>query len=342
MAVTLKQIAEAAGVSRGTVDRALHNRGRVNEDVALRIRQIAEELGYQPNKIGRALAMARKTLKIGVIVQSAETPFMGMLLKGVKQAKKSLHEMGVEMLVKQLPSVSVEQEIQCIDQLLDEGINGLALLPTDDRRLCARINQIVTQNGIPIVTFNSDISDTKRMCFVGLDNFRSGQTAAGLMSLALRHEGKVLPLTGHLTNAAHKQRVNGFFSEIHKNFPSIELLPLQSCFDKDDYACEITLHILQENPDLKGIFVAANGQTGVCRALAESGYTDKVCVITYDLTPQNRQHLLDGFLDIVIGQDAFTQGYQPAILLYDYLFAGKKPEKEYLYTDILIKTRYNL
>ena len=45
MAVTLKQIAEIAGVSRGTVDRALHNRGRVSPEVAARLRQIAQEQG---------------------------------------------------------------------------------------------------------------------------------------------------------------------------------------------------------------------------------------------------------------------------------------------------------
>ena len=48
MPVTLQQIAEAAGVSRGTVDRALKNRGRVNAEVAERIRKIAKEMGYQP------------------------------------------------------------------------------------------------------------------------------------------------------------------------------------------------------------------------------------------------------------------------------------------------------
>ena len=48
MAVTLQQIAEAAGVSRGTVDRALNNRGRIRPEVEERIKRIAREMGYQP------------------------------------------------------------------------------------------------------------------------------------------------------------------------------------------------------------------------------------------------------------------------------------------------------
>ena len=57
MAVTLQQIAEKAGVSRGTVDRALNNRGRIRPEVAEKIRKIAQEMGYRPNRAGKALAL---------------------------------------------------------------------------------------------------------------------------------------------------------------------------------------------------------------------------------------------------------------------------------------------
>ena len=70
MAVTAQQIAELAGVSRGTVDRALHNRGRVNPEVAAKIHKIAAELGYKPNLIGQALVKSRREFKLGAILQS--------------------------------------------------------------------------------------------------------------------------------------------------------------------------------------------------------------------------------------------------------------------------------
>ena len=76
MGVTIRQIAEAAGVSRGTVDRALNNRGRINPQVKERIEQIARDMGYRPNQLGRALSMSRNNRIIGVILQSVETPFM--------------------------------------------------------------------------------------------------------------------------------------------------------------------------------------------------------------------------------------------------------------------------
>ena len=55
MRVTIRQIAEESGVSRGTVDRVLNNRGKVRPEVEERVRKVAEELGYKPNLLGRAL-----------------------------------------------------------------------------------------------------------------------------------------------------------------------------------------------------------------------------------------------------------------------------------------------
>ena len=86
MAVTAQQIADLAGVSRGTVDRALHNRGRVNPEVKEKIQKIALELGYKPNLIGQALVRSKQDFKLGVILQSTETPTMQVVRAGVQRA----------------------------------------------------------------------------------------------------------------------------------------------------------------------------------------------------------------------------------------------------------------
>ena len=67
MAVTIKQIAETCGVSRGTVDRVLNHRGRVSEETEKRVKEAVEVLGYKPNSLGKALALQRKGLRIGAV-----------------------------------------------------------------------------------------------------------------------------------------------------------------------------------------------------------------------------------------------------------------------------------
>lgn len=341
MAVTSQQIAELAGVSRGTVDRALHNRGRVSPEVAERIHRIAAELGYKPNIIGQALVRTGRDFKIGAILQSAETPTMQIVASGARQAAAELSDSGVELMLREIRGLDVEQVLRAIDELVAEGARGLAIAPNNAPELVERIDELHEQ-GIPVVTLNSDAPGSKRLCFIGMDNYRAGQTAAGLMRQMLPTGGKVFPMAGHLNNTAHNSRLNGFFDALAaERADDIALLPFQPCFDRDDYAHEITQHVLRAHPDLAGIYVPSHGQQGVCRAIEEEGRKGKVRVIAYDLNAPNKELLENGSLSFVLDQEAFEQGCRPPQILCDYLLYHKAPERELLYTDILIRTKYN-
>ena len=109
MAVTLAEIAALAGVSRGTVDRALNDRGRVDPKVAARVRRIAAERGYRPNRAGRMLARAKNPIRIGVIVQSVETMFMHTVFEEIERASAHFTTTGAEVLVRPLEGVDAQQ-----------------------------------------------------------------------------------------------------------------------------------------------------------------------------------------------------------------------------------------
>ncbi len=341
MAVTLQQIAEAAGVSRGTVDRALNNRGRINPEVAENIRRIADEMGYQPNRAGRALAMSRRSITIGVIVQAADTPFMEKVLEGAKDAKAEVERLGADVIIRRIRDFDARRAVELMHELKKEGCDGIALVPVEDERLKETINEFADEN-IPVITFNSDIEDSKRLCFVGQDTFQSGRVAAGLMADILPPSGKVLVISGYPTSYGHKNRARGFFQEFGKLRDDVRLLDIQYDFDDDKMAEMITYGMLKEYEDLTGIYLAASGVQGVCRALDALGMEGKVKVISNDLIDQNVQCLEEGKIRFLIGQDGYRQGYEPVMKLFGKLFDGKEPEREYAYTEIVIKTRYNV
>ncbi|MDE6830878.1 MAG: LacI family DNA-binding transcriptional regulator, partial [Lachnospiraceae bacterium] len=110
MAVTIQQIADKAGVSRGTVDRALNNRGRINPEVADQIRQIAEEMGYAPKNRKRSISSKGK-LRIGVVTQLARSSFMLEVNRGIRQAAEELAEKGIALLVREGLSVDEEEQL---------------------------------------------------------------------------------------------------------------------------------------------------------------------------------------------------------------------------------------
>ena len=88
--VTSGKIAELAGVSRGTVDRALHNRGGVNPEVEKKIKQLADQLGYKPDRAGKALSSRKNPPKIGVLLNSVGNAFFDEVKRGIAAAEKEL------------------------------------------------------------------------------------------------------------------------------------------------------------------------------------------------------------------------------------------------------------
>ena len=227
MAVTAQKIAELAGVSRGTVDRALHNRGRVNPEVAARIRKIADELGYKRNIVGQALVRSKRGARIGVILQSIETPTMQIVQEGTRRAADELHASGCEVVLRLLRGLDDELLLESIEELASQGIQGLAISPNNTPELRQCINELDEQ-GIPVVTFNSDVPGSRRLCFVGQDCYRAGQTAACLMHQLLPDGSEVLPLTGHLNNSAHIHRLNGFLDTLRQeNLGGLRILPFR-------------------------------------------------------------------------------------------------------------------
>ncbi len=343
MKITAKQIAEIVGVSRGTVDRALHNRGRVDPEVAKRIKEVAKEHGFEPSRTARALALSKNPIKIGAVVPLTKTSFMREVISGLNLAKNELANNGGKLFIEKLPGLDVQEEIDAIDRLLAKGIQGLAIAPVEGDALRSKLKQMRSELDIPIVTFNTDIVGIDRLCFVGMNNRRAGATAAGLMNMLLGQKGgKVLIIMGFVTNQSQSQRVEGFVQEINRSFPNIEILGLQLSMDAEDMAERITLQMLESTPDLAGIMMVPGGQAGVCRALKQARKSGEVKLIVYDVLPETLEGLQEGIIDFVIDQNALIQGKRPPQILFNYLFDQAVPHNELQYTDIILKTRYNI
>lgn len=342
MAVTLQQIADKAGVSRGTVDRALKNRGRIRPEVAERIKRIADEMGYQPSWAGRALAMAKRKIKIGVILQSAETPFMQQVRAGTEAARAEAESLGGSVVITEIEHVDAAKVMAAMEEMRQDGVQGIALFPSDDMLLQQTIDRFADEYGIPIVTLNGDLENTKRICFIGQDSKRSGAAAAGLIGEMTDSRGEVLVVSGPDTNPALNDRIKGFKTEIETAFPQIRIIGIRYSYDDDWVAEKIVEEELQLHPYLKGIYITGHGEDGVCRAVNRAGRKGSIKIVGHDFLEENLGHLKRGEINFLIGQEAYVQGYEPVMVLMRALLDKEWPKKEKQYTDIVIKSRYNI
>ncbi|MCD7868959.1 MAG: LacI family DNA-binding transcriptional regulator [Clostridiales bacterium] len=340
MAVTIQDIAERAGVSRGTVDRALNQRGRVNPEVADRVLRLADEMGYVPKH--RKYETKKENLRLGIVTQLSKSSFMLEVNRGIHKAMAELAEMGIQVLLRESVSVDEQEQLAMIDELTAEGIQGLALMPVDCEGVREKINELTEEKKIPVVTFNSDIVGTKRNCFVGMDNKRSGQTAAGLMGMLTGGVGKIMVITGFFSSNVNNSRVDGFVGELKKSFPGLEAAGVQCSFDDDREVEKIIKSAMQSIPGINGLFLVSAGQKGIERAFRSLELERRPYTIIYDLTPENTDLLERGMADFLIDQDEYVQGYEPLHILADLILKKKEIQDEYRYTDINIKTKYNI
>ena len=340
MPVTLQQIANAAGVSRATVDRALKNRGRINPEVAEKIRRLADEMGYVPNISGRALAFAKRNIQIGVILQFVETPFVQDMAKGLAQAKAHVEQFGCSLLIRRVYGSDTQRVIMFMEEMRENGVNAIALVPTDDEEIRQEIHKC-NEEGIKIVTFNSDIEDTERMCFVGQDSVKSGRTAAGILGDLLSDGGQVAMLSG-TKSAIHKNREKGFREVLEKYYKNVELVRITHSGNRIATVANQAEELLMQYPDLKGMYISTEGTDEIVRVLNERRLNRKVKVVVQDINGWKTQSLVDGTIDYVIADDAHVQGLEPVMILFNYLYHHTEPEQEYKYTDIRIISRFNL
>ena len=129
---TIKEIAELAGVSRGTVDRVLNKRGAVNPKTEAKILEIAKALDYKPNRAGIVLAAQKKKFKFGIVMFGIGNPFFDDVIAGFKEKEEELSGYNCTVLIRRISAFGVEDQLEAINSLVKEEINGLAISPQID------------------------------------------------------------------------------------------------------------------------------------------------------------------------------------------------------------------
>ena len=339
--VTMQQIADRCGVSRGTVDRALHHKEGVREKVAERIRATAREMGYISNRL---VMQQTRQWKIGVVLHSGHSAFVQMLCELFSSFSERELIPNITVIVRVMQDMDVQHQLTLIDELVTtEHIDGLALMPLANTLVRDRINTLSEQQGIPVVTFNTDITDANRLAYVGADNIAAGRAAAALLGMVMQGRGSVLPILGQRSgHYADSQRYTGFLNEMAENFPGIRILHPECSFLDENLAERIASRAIHSEEEVNGFYLTSAGREGVYRAVNAAENREKIHIVVHDITEGNVRMVKQGTVDFIIGQDVKTQGTLPIRLLYDYLERHQFPKERMNITDITIKFRCNV
>lgn len=319
MSVTLKDLSKASGVSVGTVSRALNDKNEVSAATAKRIRQLAQELGYVPNRAGRALSAQKNLNIIGLLLPSINSPFFDDIKRGVEDASNEFQDLGLEVILKEVEGWDIEEHLRNINELVDKGCKALALCTLDEPPIRSKIDEI-SQSGIPVLLLNNSVQNCEHICFVGPDYVRSGEVAAALLDKCRSNqELNILVVVGLKSHQGHACRVRGFEEELKRRNSRYKIVDIIEGMDNDITTQQITMEALRKHPEINCIYMASgSGVSGLGAAII----ADSSCrrfVIACDEIYTTRELVKSEIIDFVICQEPQTQGYQAIKLLHEYL-----------------------
>ncbi|MDO4489819.1 MAG: LacI family DNA-binding transcriptional regulator [Lachnospiraceae bacterium] len=343
--VTISMVAERAGVSRGTVDRVLNHRPHVKPELYQRVIEAMKELGYVPLREHQNLEnlipaeqeedcrtaelCQPRTVKrrLGVVLHNESGYFRTEILRGIEAAAERLAEEGTEILVEQCETPMPDEAAERLEQLVQKGVQGIALCLMDHPMILEAVENL-EQKKIPVITFNSDLSNSKRLTFVGQDPYKSGRVAGELMSKCCRRGEKLLICVGNRGFYGHRARLKGFLDRITERGLLQEDTTLAETFNDYTRTYQHVKEALKRDPSIQGIYMANHSVSGCVQALRDLGLQKKVHVISHDLTSATLRLLENEDIDFSISQNIFMQGYQPLIMLQEYLETGTLSEYE--------------
>lgn len=322
--VTIKQIAELCGVSRGTVDRVLNNRGNVKQEKRQLVLATARRLNYQPNPAGKALAARKKNSVVGVLISSEGVHFFDDMLLAMHKAAKKYESYGLQVIWRSMRGFDVDEQCQLIDELHGK-VNALIINPVDDIRVSEKLNQLVT-DGIFVVTLNNDIDACCRHCYVGTDYLQGGRTAAALLQLIAPAGIRAGVLLGSKNMQGHRQRLNGFLAVL-ENAPGFQLTGVCENDDDDMISYEETRQLLASHPETNALFVISSGAYGAARAVIAQNRRD-IIMIVFDTIPSTIRMMRAHVIQAAIYQHPRQQGQRAMQIVFDYLVNGICPDKK--------------
>lgn len=339
MPVTSSKIAELAGVSRGTVDRALHNRGGVKPEIEKKIKQIAKELEYEPDRAGKALSSRKNPPKIGVLLNSAGNAFFDEVKAGIAAAQKELADFRLQVVLTEIRGYRVEDQLSALDEFAAQEVKGIILMPVNDLRIAEKIN-VLSRTGIRFVTVNTDISDTERLAYIGSDYIKSGQTAAGIAKLIMHGPVNLLIVTGSIKNVGHNRRIYGFGRAMTDRMSQTRVIDIVEDQDDEETAYSLTRQMLTVHPEINLIYVVSAGVSGVAKAVAE--LSRSIHILCFDSTPSIVELVKTDQITATVCQEPFQQGYRAVRVLFDAVVNDTQPQSEFFYTDCQIKIKQNI
>lgn len=298
---TVHDIAKEAGVSLATVDRVLNSRPGVRDKTIERVRGAVARLGYVRDTTAANLARQRQ-YRFACLLPEGPSQFVDALRSTLNKAFSANIADRVTVKVVSVPTNDPHLIVKSIQSLNLDRLDGVAIMAPETPQVRDAIGRL-KDAGIAVVALVSDLPNSQRDFFVGIDNLAAGRTAASLLGRFVPTSGDVLVVTNSLRSRDSLERRLGFDAVMTSKYQHLKILPTIESFDDHGRLEQLVTTALKARSELRAVYSMGSGNAGVLSAVRNSGRAGDLRVLAHELTPVTRDGLLDGTLDAIIAQN---------------------------------------
>ncbi len=278
---------------------------------------------------------APRPLRFAIIPKALHIPVFDYARTGAERAARRIG--GIEVLWRGPESTDEIRQKEILESFIAQHVDGIAISCLNGDLLTDAIDRAVDE-GIPVVTWDSDAPKSKRLAFYGVNDFEGGRALGEGLARLLDGRGKVAIITSLGADNLQK-RLEGARAALAE-FPGIEVVEVFDVRDDAVRVAEVIASASQRYPDLDG-WLSVGGWPVFVRNALDPVDPTRTKVVAFDTIPPAPDLLRQGKVQLLVGQKYFGWG-EESVRLLKAIHDGERPQNVYHYSGIDVVTRDNL
>ncbi len=338
--IRIKDIAERANLSVGTVDRVIHGRSGVSKKSRMRVEEILKEMNYQPNMYASALASNKSYRFACLLPQHEEGEYWTEVQNGIYEAMANFGDFNINISLSHYDPYNYASFVQESRRLVDEQYDGILFAPTLPA-YTKPFTDALKQQGTPYIYIDSNIVEEPALAFYGQNSVQSGYFAASILMMSGQSPQEVVifrkKYEGIIGSNQQERREVGFRRYMQTYHPQCQILELDLHVmnEADDMA--MLNQFFQTHPNVKN-GITFNSKAYIVGEFLQREKMEYFNLIGYDLLQRNVDCLKQGGIHFLIAQHPRLQGYSGIQSLCEHLILKKSVNPiNYMPIDLLTK-----
>lgn len=318
---TLKDVAQKSGYALRTVKKVMSGEQNVRGKTREAVLAAAKELNYTPNRAASALARNRK-VRIAVVYSHTTEAYFPEVEKGFRDCEAAFADFGMELEFCVTRQRGWQSQQPLLDGLLDrEDIDGVIIQPFSSAMLNGSIDALVAA-GKPVITFGADAPESRRLCYVGPDAYKSGRIGGQILANYVGKRGKVYIINQGSDHMQTIERCRGFLDRMKEHYPNLEAYEVNLPDDSGLYY-DMVKNIVEKG-QADGLFCTDANTFVAGQVLRDLGSKD-IALVGFDLSADGIRLMQDGYIKVIIEQKPAEFSALAAQIMFQHLVEHTTP-----------------